>query len=141
MSMTTRSVAPFLMFEGRCEEAMTFYVSLFEDGEVLDTQRYGAEGPGAEGSVAQARFRLAGQEIRCMDSTVRHEFGFTPATSLFVSCATAEEVDELFEALAEGGAVLMPLQAYPFARRYAWVNDRYGVSWQLAHEDAGDASA
>ncbi len=79
-----------------------------------------------------AVFSLAGQRFMCIDSFVGHAFTFTPATSLFVECRTADEVDALFARPSEGGQVLMPLEAYPFSPRYAWVSDRFGVSWQLS---------
>ncbi len=125
------SVKPFLMFEGRAEEAMTFYVSLFPDGEVVSVNRYGAGGPGPEGSVMLAEFSVAGQRVLCSDSFVKHGFTFTPSLSLFVECADEEEIQRLASALAEGGGVLMPLGDYGFSRQFAWVNDRFGVSWQL----------
>jgi predicted 3-demethylubiquinone-9 3-methyltransferase (glyoxalase superfamily) len=118
-----------LMFDGKAEEAMNFYVSLFDDGEVLDIARYGPEGPGADGSVMHATFRVAGEEHMCMDSSVKHQFGFTPAISLYVTCADEAELDRLYKALAEG--VLMPLNDYGFSTRFGWVVDRFGVSWQL----------
>jgi predicted 3-demethylubiquinone-9 3-methyltransferase (glyoxalase superfamily) len=119
----------FLMFEGQAEEAMNFYVGLFDDGEVLEISRYGAGGPGAEGSVERATFRIAGQEYLCIDSTVKHAFGFTPAISLFVDCADEAELDRLHKALAK--QELMPLNDYGFSKKFAWVVDRFGVSWQL----------
>lgn len=125
------SVTPFLMFEGRAEEAMRFYTSLFEDGRIDSIESYGSDGPGPEGTIVLASFVVAGQRIRCIDSPAPHAFGFTPSVSLFVETEAAE-VDRLFAALSEGGEVLMPLDAYPFSPRYAWVNDRFGVSWQLA---------
>ena len=125
-------VRPFLMFQGKvAEEAMNFYVSLFPGGEILEAVRYGPEGPGAPGSIMKASFSVGGQTILCTDSWVKHNFTFTPASSLFVDCESEEEVERLSAALAEGGAVLMPLGEYGFSRRFAWVNDRYGVSWQL----------
>lgn len=126
------SVTPFLMFEGRAEEAMRFYVSLFADARIDSVERYGPDGPGPEGTVLRARFTLDGQSIMCIDSPVPHAFGFTPATSLFVEVGTGAEVDRLFAALSEAGEVMMPLDAYPFSRRFAWVADRFGVSWQLS---------
>jgi predicted 3-demethylubiquinone-9 3-methyltransferase (glyoxalase superfamily) len=66
-----------------------------------------------------------------MDGHVKQPFSFTPATSFFVTCPSAAEVDRLHDALSQGGSVLMALDRYPFAARYAWVQDRFGVSWQL----------
>jgi predicted 3-demethylubiquinone-9 3-methyltransferase (glyoxalase superfamily) len=125
------TVRPFLMFEGCAEEAMNLYVSLFPGGEVLDVVRYGPDGPGAAGSVMKASFSVGGQTILCTDSFVHHDFTFTPASSLFVDCESEEEIERLAAALGEDGAVLMPLGEYGFSRRFTWVNDRYGVSWQL----------
>lgn len=122
---------PFLMFTGQAEQAMNRYVALFADGRVLDVRRYGAEGPGPEGSILVARFRVAGLEVMCSDSHVQHAFGFTPSISLFVDCDGEAQLDALATGLSEGGSVLMPLDDYGFSRRFAWVCDRYGVSWQL----------
>jgi predicted 3-demethylubiquinone-9 3-methyltransferase (glyoxalase superfamily) len=126
-----QKITTLLMFDGRAEEAMTFYLSLFEDAEVLAITRYGAEGPGAEGSVEHATFSLAGQQLMCMDSSVKHGFGFTPAISLYVDCATETELDRIYAALAEKGQPLMPLGSYGFSTKFGWVADRFGVSWQL----------
>jgi predicted 3-demethylubiquinone-9 3-methyltransferase (glyoxalase superfamily) len=128
---TPQKITTFLMFEGNAEEAMTFYLSLFADAEVVNINRHGAEGPGAEGSVQQATFTLAGQPFMCIDSPMKHGFTFTPAISLFVQCADEAELDRLYAALAEGGAELMPLGNYGFSPKFGWVNDRFGVSWQL----------
>jgi predicted 3-demethylubiquinone-9 3-methyltransferase (glyoxalase superfamily) len=124
-------ITTFLMFEGRAEEAMTLYASLFDGAEIASIERYGAGEDGAEGTVKKATLRLPGQALIFFDSPVEHAFGFTPAISLFVDCGSEREVDELFAGLAEGGAVLMGLDAYPFSKRFGWVNDRFGVSWQL----------
>ncbi|MER7763966.1 VOC family protein [Streptomyces sp. NPDC097619] len=126
-----QKIHTFLMFEGRAEEAMTFYLSLFEDSEIVEITRYGADGPGPEGTVQLAVFALAGQRYMCIDSPQEHAFGFTPAVSLFVRCADEPELERLYAALSEGGAELMPLGDYGFSRRFGWVNDRFGVSWQL----------
>jgi predicted 3-demethylubiquinone-9 3-methyltransferase (glyoxalase superfamily) len=126
-----QTITPFLMFEGSAEAAMNLYLSLFPGSEIVSITRYGDEGPGAAGTVQHATFSLAGQRVMCIDSFVRHGFTFTPATSLHVTCDTEAEIDALYAGLSEGGQVLMPLDAYPFSRRYAWLNDRFGVSWQL----------
>ena len=126
----THAVTTHLMFEGQAEEAMELYVSLIPGSKVLDVQRYGPGEPG-EGSVKVARFSLAGQEFMCIDSYVDHPFTFTAAMSLFVTCASADEVDRLFAKLSEGGEVYMAVGEYPFSKRFGWVGDRFGVSWQI----------
>ncbi|MET0294907.1 MAG: VOC family protein [Phenylobacterium sp.] len=128
----TQSVNTFLMFQdGRAEEAITFYVSLIEGSEIISLVRYGPEGPGAEGSVFQAAFRLAGHACRAFDSPVKHAFEFTPSTSIFIDCDSEAEVNRLFAALSDGGQVMMPVGDYGFSRRFGWTNDRFGVSWQI----------
>jgi len=131
MSNTNQKITTFLMFEGRAEEAMNFYISLFDQSEIVSIQRYGANEAGVEGSVLRAVFSLKGQQFMCIDSYVKHGFTFTPAISLYVSCDTEDEINEVFERLSQGGAVLMPLAAYPFSQKFGWVQDKFGVSWQL----------
>jgi predicted 3-demethylubiquinone-9 3-methyltransferase (glyoxalase superfamily) len=126
-----RAVATQLMFEGKAEEAMRLYVSLFAGSEVTAIERYGPGEPGAEGSVKRAEFTLGGHRLACIDSPVKHGFTFTPSVSLFVECEDEAEMDRAFGRLSEGGAVLMPPGNYGFSTKFAWVNDRYGVSWQL----------
>lgn len=128
--MTAR-VQPFLMFEGRAEEALNFYVSLIPDSEFTSIKRYGPEGPGPDGSIMVATAMIGGMAVMASDSYVKHAFGFTPSLSLFLTCADEAEIERLSAALAEGGGVLMPPGNYGFSRRFAWVNDRFGVSWQL----------
>ncbi len=123
-------IRPFLMFEGRAEEALNFYVSLLPNSKVISVDRYGAGQPGPQGSVMKAVFSVAGQEVMCTDTFVKHGFTFTPSFSFFVTCESEDQQRRLFEALSEGG-VLMPLGNYGFSRQFAWVNDRFGVSWQL----------
>jgi len=126
-----RKITPFLMFEGSAEAAMRFYVSLFHKSEVKQLERYGPDEAGAEGSVKRADFVIAGQEIICIDSPAKHAFTFTPSVSLFVECESEAELDAAFGELSAEGAVLMPPDSYGFSRKFAWVNDRFGVSWQL----------
>ena len=78
-----------------------------------------------------ATFSLNGQEFMCIDSSVQHEFTFTPSMSLYVNCETEAEIERLFEKLSLGGQVLMELDRYPFSEKFAWLNDQFGVSWQL----------
>ena len=124
-------VTPFLMFEGKAEEAMLFYVSLLADSRVDNVLRYGKNEAGAEGTVMRADFTLAGQPVICIDSPVKHAFTFTPSMSMFVDCADEQEIGTLFAKLSDHGGVMMPLGDYGFSRKFAWVADRYGVSWQL----------
>lgn len=113
------------MFQNKnAEEAMRFYVELF--GGTVDQQERAPDG-----TVKLAVFTIAGQKVMCIDSPVQHAFGFTPAVSLFVECASEEELVRLNSALLDGGQALMPLGEYGFSRKFAWVNDRFGVSWQL----------
>lgn len=124
-------VVPYLMFEGRAEEAMRFYVSVFPESRVIEIARYGKGAPGAEGSVSRAKFSVAGQTLMCTDSTVKHAFTFSPAISLFVQCKSRERMQVLVQKLSDGGQVFMPLDNYGFSKLFAWVADRFGVSWQL----------
>lgn len=127
-----RSIRPFLMFQKKdAEAAMRFYVSLFPGGKVIELDHFGKNEAGAEGSIKKAAFSVADQTIRVFDSPVKHAFTFTPANSLFVECKSEAEVGRLSAALAEGGKILMPLGDYGFSKQFAWVDDRYGVSWQL----------
>jgi predicted 3-demethylubiquinone-9 3-methyltransferase (glyoxalase superfamily) len=137
MGMT---LSPFLMFEGQAGEALELYAQAFEDVEATDVRRYGEDGAGAAGTVEHAVLRVGDREVRIVDSPAAHDFGFTPAVSLFVDLDSAEEVDAAFEKLSAGGKVLMPLDAYPFSPRFAWVADRFGVSWQLSAR-SGPAAA
>src|SRR5262245_12902571 len=124
-------MTPFLMFEGSAEEAMRLYVGLFPGSAIVELQKYGAGEPGAEGSVRRAVFTVAGQEVMCIDSPIHHAFTFTPAVSLFVECESEAELDRVFGQLSEGGMVLMEPANYGFSRKFTWLNDRFGVSWQL----------
>jgi predicted 3-demethylubiquinone-9 3-methyltransferase (glyoxalase superfamily) len=126
-----QAISPLLMFTGQAEEALTFYASLFEDASIESIQRYGPDDEGPTGQVVHARFRLKGQLFMASDSHLRHDFGFTPGISFFVACEDEAEIERLSAGLSEGGEFLMPLGAYPFARRYAWVQDRFGITWQL----------
>ena len=125
-------VTPFLMFQdGKAEEAMNYYLSIIDDSEITSIVRYGANAAGDEGTVMQATFSLKGQEFMCIDSHVKHQFSFTPSFSIFVICDTEEELDNLYEKLIMDGQALMPLGDYGFSKKFGWLNDQFGVSWQL----------
>lgn len=127
----TPKIFPFLMFQGRAEEAMNFYVSLFPGSTVSDVVRYEAGQPGKEGSVMRADFTLAGQNVICIDSPVKHAFNFTPSFSFFVECNSEDEFGNVTAALGDGGEWLMAPANYGFSRKFGWLNDRFGVSWQI----------
>lgn len=126
-------ITTFLMFEGDAEEAMTFYTSLFDDSEIVRIKKYGSDGPGgpeAEGTVKNGLFTLQGKQYMAFDS-FGHDFTFTPSISLFVQCDSEEELETLYEKLMEDGTAAMPLDDYGFSKKFGWVQDRFGVSWQL----------
>lgn len=125
------TAAPFLMFEGKAMEAVDFYVSALPESHIISVDRYGPGEPGPEGTVKLGRASIAGLTLLFSDSYVKHGFTFTPSISLFVSCRSEEEIERLSVTLAEGGAALMPLASYGFSRKFAWINDRFGVLWQL----------
>jgi predicted 3-demethylubiquinone-9 3-methyltransferase (glyoxalase superfamily) len=119
-------IAPQLMFnERRLAEAIDFWRGAFPDMAVTITSR------SADGAPDQAEITLAGQRLRLLDSPVAHGFSFTPSLSLMVECDSAAEVDRIAGRLAEGGQVMMPLGAYDFSPRFAFLQDRFGVSWQV----------
>ncbi|MGZ3751158.1 MAG: VOC family protein [Mucilaginibacter sp.] len=127
-----QKLTTFLMFEGRAEEAMNFYISLFKQSGIVSISHYDASEPGTEGTVKHAVFSLNGQEFMCIDSHATHGFTFTPAMSIFVNCETEPEIEHLFGKLAEDGQVLMPIGSYPFSKKFGWVSDKFGVSWQVS---------
>ena len=132
MNHVKPKIHPFLMFEGSAEEAMTMYTSLFEDSEIINMLHYGADESGVEGSVLHATFSVKGQEFMASDSNVKHNFTFTPSISIFVTCDSEEEIDVAYAKLSQGGEILMPLAAYSFSAKFGWINDKFGVSWQLS---------
>lgn len=120
---------PFLMFQGEAKNALALYRETFPDYEELLLQEH-PEGAQA-GQIAMARIRIGGLEIMLNDSPPVHAFTFTPSSSTFVECDDEAQLRALAGKLAEGGGVMMPVDNYGFSTLFAWVADRYGVSWQL----------
>ena len=114
-----QKITPFLWFDGKAEEAVNFYVSIFKNSKVGTITRYGDAGPGPKGTVMIATFQLEGQDFIALNGGP--QFTFTPAISLFVDCKTQEEVDDLWNKLSEGGKT----------DRCGWLRDKYGLSWQI----------
>ncbi|WP_298577528.1 VOC family protein [uncultured Luteimonas sp.] len=128
--MTTAK--PFLMFQGgMAQRALDLYFATFPDSGMVNVARYAEGEPGPAGSIKLALFTLCGREFMCSDSPVKHGFTFTPASSTFVEFDSIPELERVFGVLSEGGEVLMPLDNYGFSERFGWINDRFGVSWQL----------
>jgi predicted 3-demethylubiquinone-9 3-methyltransferase (glyoxalase superfamily) len=125
-----QDITPFLLFEGTAEAAMKFYVSLFKDAKIVQLERWDS-GEAGKGTVKKATFMLCGRSFMCSDSPIKHDFSFTPSVSLLVELESEAEIDEVFGHLSEGGKVHMPLADHGFSRKFAWVSDRFGVSWQL----------
>lgn len=125
MNLTQR-ISTFLMFQNAsAEEAMKFYVSLFPDSEIHSVEHW------PEGKVKTAQFSLMGQKFMCMDSPIKHAFDFTPSLSVFINCKDETEIDKFYSELKKDGQVLMELMDHGFSKKFAWVNDRFGVSWQI----------
>jgi predicted 3-demethylubiquinone-9 3-methyltransferase (glyoxalase superfamily) len=114
-----QKITPFLWFDGKAEEAVNFYASIFKNSKVVRIARCGDAGPGPKGSVMSATFQLHGQEFIALNGGPH--FKFTPAISFLVNCETQAEVDELWEKLSEGGT----------KERCGWLKDKYGLSWQI----------
>jgi predicted 3-demethylubiquinone-9 3-methyltransferase (glyoxalase superfamily) len=114
-----QKITPFLWFDNNAEEAINFYVSIFKNSKILKVARYGDAGPGPKGSIMVATFQLEGQEFQALNGGPQHKF--TPAISLFVSCESQAEVDELWRKLLEGGR----------EDQCGWLQDKFGLSWQI----------
>ncbi|MDA8426622.1 MAG: VOC family protein [Treponema sp.] len=121
-----QTIVPHLWFDRRGAEAARLYTSLFPDSSLAGSSKI-SDTP--SGEVETLSVILAGQEFSFLSAGP--EFRFTPAVSFLVALGHREEVDRIWSALREGGSELMPLGAYPFSDRYAWVIDRFGLSWQL----------
>lgn len=131
-SSTQDHIHTFLTFQdSNAEKAMDFYVDLFDNSKVIEVKRWGKEGPMEEGKIMHATFELNGNSFMCSDSPPIHEWGFTPAVSNFINCKDETELVRLFNALSENGKVMMPLNNYGFSKKFGFVEDQFGVSWQL----------
>ncbi|POZ54797.1 hypothetical protein LYSIN_03657 [Lysinibacillus sphaericus] len=123
-----KSATTFLMFQGQAHEAILQYKQWFPEltienlTYVEDTQQ-----------IAMAEIDLKGLKIMMNDSSIKHAFSFTPSISIFLACDTIEEIESLVAQIVDGGQALMPLNNYGFSKQFAWIQDRFGVSWQLTY--------
>lgn len=121
-----QKITPFLWFNDNAEEAVNFYTSIFKNSKLGNIARYGEAGPGPKGSAMSVNFQIEGQEFIALNGGP--QFKFTPAISFFVDCKTQEEVDDLWEKLSAGGR----------RDRCGWLQDKYGLSWQIIPSVLGE---
>ncbi len=126
-----QKIVPCLWFDNEAEEAVKFYKTVFDDVKVLNTVKYSAETPSNKliGSVMTIDFEINGNKFMALNGGPY--FKINPSISFLVSCKTEGELDKLWSKLSEKSSVLMPLGKYPFSEKYGWLQDKYGVSWQL----------
>jgi predicted 3-demethylubiquinone-9 3-methyltransferase (glyoxalase superfamily) len=122
-------VTPFLWFNDQAEEAVNLYTSIFKNSKILSMSYYGEGSPGTPGKVMTATFQIEGQEFMALNGGP--EFPFTEAISLFVTCETQAEVDELWEKLSAGGS----------ESQCGWLKDKFGLSWQIVPSVLGELLA
>ncbi|MEY2413416.1 MAG: hypothetical protein QOD84_2022 [Acidobacteriaceae bacterium] len=120
-----QKITPFLWFDGKAEEVMNFYTSIFKNSKIGRVTRYGEGSRGPKGTVMTATFQLDGQEFMALNGGP--QFSFTPAISFFVNCETQEEVDDFWEKLSADGK----------EGPCGWLTDKYGVSWQIVPSALG----
>ena len=121
-----QKITTFLWFDTQAEEAMNFYISIFKNSRVTNVSRCGEGGPGPKGSVMSASFELEGQKFMALNGGPM--FHFTPAISLFVDCENQQEVDDLWAKLSAGGK----------PGRCGWLEDKFGLSWQIIPRGFGE---
>ena len=115
-----QKIVTFLWFDNKAEEAATLYVSVFKNSKITSVSRYGEAGPGPKGTAMVVVFELEGQQFMALNGGPH--FAFTPAISLLVNCETQAEVDELWDKLLAGGGQ---------KSRCGWLQDKFGLSWQI----------
>lgn len=119
-------ITPHLWFDKEAKEAAELYTSIFPDSKVKSTTTL-HNTPSGDADIVT--IQLAGQKFTLLNAGPY--FKFTPAVSFLVACSTKEEVEALWKALSEGGSALMELGEYPFSEKYGWLQDKYGLSWQI----------
>ena len=120
-----QKITPFLWFNGQAEEAANFYTAVFRDAKIGSIARYGAGGPGPEGAVMTISFELFGQNFLALNGGP--QFQFSPAVSFVINCESQDEIDAYWDQLAEGGR----------KDRCGWLQDKFGLSWQIVPRNMG----
>jgi len=123
-----RSATTFLMFQGQAHDAIQQYKQWFPQLSI-ESLTYMENSQ----QVAMAEIDLKGLKLKINDSPIKHDFSFTPAISIFLECDTLDEIESLVTQILDGGQALMPLNNYGFSKQFAWIQDRFGVSWQLTY--------
>ncbi len=136
-----KNINPFLWFDSQAEEAVNFYISAFssvfeslgneKESKILSTSRYGDAMPHLKGKVMTMSFKLIGEDFIALNGGPVKDFTFNPSISFFVECKTEDQLNKLFNKLSAGGEIRMPLDKYPSSEKFAWIDDKFGVSWQL----------
>jgi predicted 3-demethylubiquinone-9 3-methyltransferase (glyoxalase superfamily) len=121
-----QKITTHLWFDKEAKQAAEFYTSVFENSKMKGTTTLHNT---PSGSVDMVTIELSGQEFTLISAGPL--FTFNPSVSFLVACQTKDEVDALWEKLSEGGAALMELGEYPFSEKYGWMQDKYGLSWQV----------
>ncbi len=134
MTHSSQKIVPNLWFDNQAEEAARWYISLFGNSKIGAVTRYGQEGfeihGQPEGQIMTVDFELSGYKFTGINGGPI--FKFTPAISFFVVCTTEAELDSLWGKLMDGGFIMMPIDKYDWSPKYGWLQDRYGLSWQLS---------
>lgn len=126
-------ITPFLWFDGQAEAAARRYTKLFAHSKIAHLKKWGEGSPFPKDQVMSCSFELNKYLFHAFDAGPR--FKFNPTISFFVDCTAAEEVDRYWQTLSEGGKIMMPLDSYPWSSRYGWVQDQFGISWQVMYRN------
>jgi predicted 3-demethylubiquinone-9 3-methyltransferase (glyoxalase superfamily) len=133
MTTSINSIVPHLWFDKEASEAVSFYISVFPDSKIITRTRIENT---PSGNVEILTFELRRQKFMAISAGPL--FRFNQAISFFVYCGSDTEIESVYKKLSKNGSVLMPLEKYEWSRKYAWVRDKYGLSWQLEVDDVND---
>jgi len=132
-----QKITPYLWFDNNAEEAINFYTSLFDNSSILNVTRYNDQSAAASGQIPgtamTVAFKLEGQNFTALNGGPH--FKLNQSTSFFVYCGSDEKIEKIYNKLSDGGSIIFPLDKYHWSPRYAWVVDKFGLSWQLDVEN------